>query len=166
MRDERPRIKMRFEVSIPDPEGGLPRKFSVGRDLKARWNDHDPDKVRLEILNEIKDYRGSFVGDLIATLNSLVKTENKPNEEEHIRTVDLARWGAAIIDTLVFFGIKDGLHKELLETQEVSEWDGSSKDISPVLPEELKNVDVDKLMLLLAPKMKHALYLISKDMKK
>jgi hypothetical protein len=161
-KEERPKLKLKIELELPTFDGAPPQKFCVSRTLKARWGD-DHEKISLDILNEIKNYKGSFVGDTIKSLFSLVKAEGKPIKEENSRSVDLARWAASIIDTLVFSDVKDRAHEELLENEEIAEWDGTFKNIGPISPNEVKNVDVEKVMVLLAPKIKHFLSLISKD---
>jgi len=161
---ERPQIKLKIELSTPLPEGAPPRKFSVSRTLKAKW-DEDPNTISKEILNEIKNYKGSFIGDIILSLHSLVKSDGQLFKEEGSRSIDIARYASALIDSLVFLGIKDKIHEELLENQEIPEWDGTQRDIGPINPDELKEADVEKIMTLLIPKIKHALFLISKDIK-
>jgi len=161
-REERPKLRLKIELEVPNNDGSPPQKFSVSRALKVRWS-NDTEKVTLDILNEIKSYKGSFIGDTIKSLTSLVKAEEVPMKEESERSFDLARWAASIIDTLVFSDIKDKTHEELIEREEISEWDGTFKNIGPISPQEVKDINVEKIMTLLAPKIKHVLFLISKD---
>lgn len=162
---EKPVIRMKLEVEIPDLEGAPSRKFAVSRTLKAKWSG-DPEEVASHVLNEIRDYKGSFLGDMMFSLCSLVKSKGGPIREESTRQIDVTRWAASLIDTLVFVSIKDEVHEGIIDTTEVVEWDGSSKDIGRVSQEEVNDVDMEKLLTLLSPKLKHALFLISKSIAK
>lgn len=162
---EKPELKLKLELAVPDLEGAPPKRFSVSRMLKAQWSD-DVESVAFNILNEIKNYKGSFIGDTVLSLHALSKNDGVPIKQENSRGIDVARYAASLLDSLIFAGIQDQIHLELLQTQEISEWDGTTRDISSIKPEELKDVDIEKVMMLLAPKIKHALFLMSKDLKK
>lgn len=162
---QQPKLKLKIELSVPREDGGPSKKYSISRSLKARWSDSSRD-TSSQILEEIKTYKGSFVGDMISGLLSLVNLNDALLEEKNSRRVDVERWATSIIDSLVFSGIKDDLHKLSLESQEICEWDGSTKTLDDISSEELENVDIDNVMMLLTPKVKHALFLISKDIQK
>lgn len=163
---EKPELKLKLELAVPDlDEGAPPKRFSVSRTLKARWSD-DVEAVSTNILNEIKNYKGSFIGDTVLSLHALSKNDGAAIKEESSRKIDTAKYAASLIDSLIFAGIQDQLHLDLLEIQEIPEWDGTSRSIGPIKSEELKDVDIEKVMMLLAPKIKHALFLMSKDLKK
>lgn len=161
---EKPTLRMKFELEVPDPSGGPSQKYSVSRTLKAKWHD-DPQKIALDVLNEIKNYKGSFVGDIIFALNAVFLSKGKPIEESGTRSLQVARWAAGVVESLIFTGISDEIHEELVENDELPEWDGTFRKIDAVKSEELKNVDVERVMILLAPKIKHALNIMSKRMK-
>lgn len=161
----RPVLKLKIDLEIPDPFGAPSKKFSVSRTLKARWCD-DPSKVTFDILSEIKNYKGSFIGDTIKGLNGLFRSEGKPIKENTSRMVDVAKWSANILDLLIFSSIKDEIHKEFINNKDIAEWDGTFRKIDPVNVNEIKEIDIEKVMILLAPKLKHALFLISKDLQK
>jgi len=158
---EKTKIKMTLEVSFPNPEGGIPQKYSVSRALKAGWYE-DPKKISSEILEEIKTYKGSFMGDLSLALTSLVKTKGRLIEGS-TEDLDALKWCSETLESLIFLGIKDNLHLDSLDRQEVSDWDGSTRNIGKLTAERIKEVDIEKLLLLLAPRIKHSLFLISKD---
>lgn len=162
---EKPELKLKLELAIPSPAGAPPQKFSVSRALKAKWSE-DPGEITYSILNEIKNYKGSYIGDTVLSLRSLVQANGGVIKEEKSRSNDLSKYAAAMIDSLVFSGIQDKLHKELLKSFDIINWDGTSSDIGPISADELKNVDIEKVMMLLAPKIKHALFLMSKDLEK
>jgi hypothetical protein len=162
--DEKPRITLKFEVNLPNNDGGPPHKFCVNRMLKARWC-QDPQVVTLEILNEIKNYKGSFVGDMISSLAAIVSNENAIVGPEHQRTVDVSCWTSSLLEKLLFHAIKEKLYEEYLDN-EIEEWDGSCREIKSVEPDEIADVDVDKLLILMAPKLKHMLMIMSKNLKK
>jgi hypothetical protein len=162
--DEKPKITLKIEVNLPNKEGGPPRKFCVSRMLKARW-DKDPQTVTLEILNEIKNYKGSFVGDMIASLGAIVSNENVIVGSEHQRAIDVSSWTSSLLEKLLFHAIKEKLYEEYLDS-EIEEWDGSCREIKTVEPDEIIGVEVDKLLILMAPKIKHMLMIIAKNLKK
>jgi hypothetical protein len=161
---EKPRLRLKLELEIPDLPGAPPRKYAVSRTLKAKWSSN-PQQVSSEILNEIKNYKGSFIGDIVYGLNSLFQSDGGPIKEDSSRTILVTRWVSQVIDTLLFSSIKDELHKDFFENPELIEWDGTTNEIGQVEKKELEEVDVEKLMTLLAPKVKHALFLMSKNMK-
>ena len=162
---EKPALKLKLELEIPDFDGAPPRKFAVSRALKARWLEN-PDDVTSSILNEIKNYKGSFLGDIVYSLFSLVKADGGPIKQESSRNMDVTRWAANMIDSLVFLSVKEGMHNELVDNTEIPEWDGTSRKIEEISSDEINEVNIEKLLTLLSPKLKHALFLISKDMKK
>lgn len=159
---ERPRLKLKIELEVPDLPGAPYRKFAVSRTLKAKWSS-DSLQVSQEILNEIKNYKGSFIGDVIYSLNSLFQADGGPIKEDSSRSIDVARWASNVFDVAIFSSIKDGLHETFIEEAEIPEWDGTTKDIGPLQANEVNEADVEKIMTLLSPKIKHALFLISKS---
>ena len=159
---EHPRIRLKIEVDIPDSIFASVRKFSVSRTFKAKWS-NNPDIITSEILNEIKKYKGSFIGDTIESLHNLVKTEEQIDNDD--RQLEIVKWSSTLLDTLLFSSIKEGLHKDLFYNKEIVERDGTFKSIDPVSSEELKEANIEKIMILLAPKIKHFLFLMSKDIK-
>lgn len=163
MRLERPSLKLKIELEVPDSAGGPSRKYMVSRALKARW-DENPNNVTNQILGEIKNYRGSFMGDLMKSLNSVFYSKENLVREEITRENDVARWAAQLIDSILFAGIDDDSCIELMENQSIPEWDGSIRDLETVNSEELKNVDIEKVTLLLTPKIKHIITLLSKKL--
>lgn len=158
---EKPSLKLKIELEIPNSAGGPSRKFMVSRALKAKW-DENPQNVTKQILEEIKNYKGSFVGDLIKSLNSIFHSKDNLIREENTRENDVARWAAQLIDSIVFTSIDDDFCLEIMENESIPEWDGSIRELASVKSEELKNVDIEKVTLLLMPKIKHALVLLSK----
>jgi len=162
---EKPELKLKFELTLPDFTGAPPQKYSVSRTLKAKWSDN-PKEISANILEEIKNYKGSFVGDTIHSLHRIVQLDGAGIKENAERTNDITRYAAALIETLIFSGVQDKLHTEVLKEPQLSEWDGSIRDIDIPTSDELKDVDIEKVMMLLAPKIKHVLFLISKDLKK
>lgn len=163
MRLERPTLKLKIELEVPDSSGGPSRKFMVSRALKARW-DENPQNVTNQILGEIKNYKGSFMGDLVKSLNSVFYSKDNLIREETTRENDIARWAAQLVDLILFTGAADDFCDDLIENQSISEWDGGIRDLETIKSEELKNADVEKVMLLLAPKVKHILSLLSKKL--
>ena len=162
---EIPKIKIILEVSLPDKDGGPPQRFSVTRALRAKWKEN-PQETSLEILEEIKNYKGSFIGDVVHCLNSLVRSEKRLVTKQQAKNLDVTKWVASMIEGIIYSAIKDGMHGPYLENLEVFDWDGSSRDIEEVSQEDVKNVDIEKLLILLSPKIKHALFLIGKDINK
>lgn len=162
--DEKPKLALKIEVNLPDSDGAPPKKFCVSRTLKARWNS-DPKTVTSDILNEIKNYKGSFVGDMISSLAVITADEEAVVDPRHQRSIDVNIWTSSLIEKLLFHTIKEKLYEEYLEN-EIEEWDGSSREIKSIDPEEIASVDIEKLMILMAPKLKHMLMIISKNLKK
>jgi hypothetical protein len=161
---DKPTLRLKLELDVPDSAGGPPQKYSVARTLKARWVS-DLQKVSLDILSEIKDYKGSFLGDTVMALGSIVTTKGKPIDEDSKRSVQVAKWAAGVLESLVFASVSEGAHQDLVEDFELPVWDGTFETILPVTRQELREVDVEKVMTLLAPKIKHALTMVSKDVK-
>ena len=162
--EEKPKVTMKFEVSIPDTEGGPAKKYVVNRTLKARWSD-DPQSVTNSILEEIKNYKGSFVGDMVISLASLMKNEQFINLPENKRSLDIDKWFAVVVENMIYSVVRDGQYKELLQDFEIPEWDGTVKTIDDISSNELEKVDIDRVMLLLTPKVRHILSLAVKDRK-
>lgn len=161
---ERPTLRLKLELEVPDLEGGPSKKFSVSRALKAKWGEN-PATVFAEINDEINNYRGSFIGDTVTSLSSLYFSEEKPiNVEEAKRKVDVAKWCASVIDHLVLSGIDDELYGQFIEEQNIVEWDGEIRKLDSITQKEVREVDMDKVSILLSPLVKHALFLISKKM--
>ena len=158
----KPRLSMKIELTLPNPSGGPSKKFLVDRRLKAEWNE-DHEKVTQQILDEIRNYRGSFIGDVIQSLSMIVSSELDLSTKDSVRRDQVNRWTASLIDSMIYTGIREGIHRQLSEMTEVIQWDGDVLKMDPVTAEEMKNVDIDNLMSLLAPKIKQSLYLISKD---
>jgi hypothetical protein len=161
---EKPKVTMKLEVTFPHTEGGPAKKFSVNRALKAKWSS-DFRATTQEILDEIKNYKGSFIGDLIASVASLVKNEEAAQLPENKRSLEVDRWAAYLLENVVYTAIREGLHEDFIESHELPEWDGSANKIDGITPEELKNVDFDRVILLLVPKLRHALSLMVKNKK-
>jgi hypothetical protein len=161
---EKPTLRLKLELDVPDPSGGPPQKYSVSRTLKAKWVE-DPSLVTQAILNEIKDYKGSFIGDTVDALASIFTTKGKPIDEDSHRSLQVVKWAAGVVESMLFAGVAEEAHKEFVDDDELPEWDGSYKKIEPVTRKELKSVDVERVMILLAPKIKHALSLISRDVR-
>jgi len=161
---EKPKVTMKLEVSFPNTEGGPTKKFSVNRALKARWSS-DFRTTTQEILEEIKNYKGSFIGDLIASVASLVKNEEALQLPENKRSLEVDRWTAHLMENVVYAAVREGIHEDFVQSNELPEWDGSMTKIDQVTSEELKNVDFDRVILLLTPKLKHALSLMTKNKK-
>lgn len=155
---------MKIELEIPDLTGGPSRKFMISRALKAKW-DEDSLKVTNQILEEIKNYKGSFVGDIVKSLNSIFYSRRNLIKEETTRENDVARWAAQLIDSIIFSGTVDESCVDFMEDNSLTEWDGSIKELEVISQNELREVDIEKVMLLLTPKIKHALFLLSKKIK-
>lgn len=162
--EEKPKVTMKLEVSFPHAEGGPAKKFSINRALKAKWSS-DFRSTTQEILEEIKNYKGSFIGDLIAALSSLVKNDETILLPENKRSLDVDRWAAHLIENVVYTAVRERIHEDFIESHELPEWDGSMTKIDNITSEELKNVDFDRVVLLLTPKLKHALSLMVKNKK-
>ena len=160
---ERCQLKIKLELAKPSDSNLFPIRYSVNRTLKARWS-NDPTNVTLQILEEIRKYNGSFIGDMVKSLGSLDAAEGGIIKQESARDNDVVRFAAAVLDALVFAGVRDKIHEELLSTKELSEWDGTVKEIDNLTQDELVNVDIEKVMILLAPRIKHALFLMSKSL--
>ena len=161
--EERPKLTLKLEVGLPDSSGGPIRKFSVNRALKARWSQNHQGVIQ-DLLEEIKNYRGSFIGDMVFSLAGLVQNEDTVQTDDQKRQLEVDKWSASMIENIIYSGVKDEIYKDAAAYNEVTEWDGSVREIEPILPSELESADIDRLMILLAPKIKHALYLISKKM--
>jgi hypothetical protein len=159
-----PCVSLKLEVSFPNSDGSPPRKFSVDRRLKARWND-DPNVVTQQIYDEMKNYRGDFIGDLIQSMSMIVSSELDITSEEAQRDIEVCQWISSLIESMIYTGIREGIHKDLFEATEVIQWDGDVLKMNPIVCEEMRSVNVEKVLLLLAPKLKQLLYLISKDIK-
>lgn len=157
-------ISLKLEVVLPNQDGSPPKKFMVDRRLKAQWCE-DPQKVAQQIADEIKNYKGDFIGDLTQSMSLIVTSEIDVDSPQNRRNVEVCQWLASLIDSIIYTGIREGIHKDLFDATEVVEWDGDVARIDPVNREEARNADMDKLLLLLLPRLKQALYLISKDMK-
>jgi hypothetical protein len=162
---ERPQIKLKLEVTFPSVNGEISKKFSTSRTLKARWNG-TPQETSQQILDEIKNYKGSFLGDMIVSLFSLVKSDGEPLLKEGQRANDIAKYTASVVDSLIYAGIRDKLHEEALQNTEVIEYDGMPRDIGPITSEELLNSDIEKVITLLTPKIKYAITMLSKTLNK
>lgn len=160
---EKPSLKLNLELEVPDFTGGPPKRFVLSRTLKAKW-DENPQNVTKQILEEIKNYKGSFIGDIIKSLNSVFYSNNNLTSEKTVRENDVARWTAQLIDSMIFSSIDDNSCVELMDNESISEWDGNVKLLEPIKSEELKNVDIEKVTLLLMPKIKHAMFLLSKKL--
>lgn len=160
---ERPSLKLKLELEIPDSSGGPSKKFMVSRALKAKW-DQNPQNVTKQILEEIKNYRGSFVGDIVTSLSSIFSSKDNLIREEKTRENDVARWMAQLIETIIFSSIDDDSCIEFMENESIPEWDGSIRELSSIRSDELKNIDIEKVSLLLAPRLKHAAALFSKKL--
>lgn len=160
-----PKLSIKFELTIPSEDGAPPRKFAVNRAMKARWNG-DPQATCREVLEEIKNYRGSFVGDVMESLNSVVLSESRLSTEDDERSLDVTKWVGALVDSLLTSCVRDKIHLDLLQSQELQDWDGSFRAIDEVKKEDLKKIDHEKLMLLLAPKIKYLIGLMFRDIQK
>jgi hypothetical protein len=115
------------------------------------------------VLEEIKNYRGSFVGDVMESLNGVVLSESRLSTEEDERSLDVTKWVGALVDSLLTSCVHDKVHLDLLQYQELQDWDGSFRVIDEVKKEDLKKIDHEKLMLLLAPKIKYLIGLMFRD---
>lgn len=157
-----PKLSIKFELCFPTEDGSPPRKFAVNRMMKARWNG-DPRQACQEVLEEIGNYRGSFVGDVLESLNSVVLSESRLLSEDDERSLEVTKWTAAIVDAMLSSCIRDKIHLELLQSNELQGWDGASQPIEQVTKQEAKKVDYEKLMTLLTPKIKHLIGLMFRD---
>ena len=163
--DERPRINLKLEVLLPDPDGGPSKKFCVSRPFKARWSSN-PGETMVNILSELKDYRGSYIGDMMVSLSSIVLNEEKMTLPENKRALEVDRWASSLLEKLIYSSIQDKIHRTFMKDFSLQDWDGTMTEVEPVTSEELKHVDADRISLLLGPKLKHALEIISKDLRK
>ena len=120
----------------------------------------------VNILSELKDYKGSYVGDMMVSLSSIVLNEEKMTLPENKRSLEVDRWAAALLEKIIYSSIQDKIHRDYLKDFSLQSWDGTSTEIDDVSPDELTHVDADRIALLLGPKLKHALELISKDFRK
>jgi hypothetical protein len=160
---EKSKITLKLEVSLPSEDGGPSKKFSIDRTLRAKWSTQPPESLQL-ILDEIKNYKGSFLGDMFFSLMEVVSGEIQLDTPEQRREHEVTRWASHLLESMLVDGLHNGSHDDLLENHELPEWDGTSKKIQPITPQELRNVDADRLVTLLSPRLKHFLYLISKGM--
>jgi hypothetical protein len=71
-----------------------------------------------------------------------------------------------MFESIIVSGIQNKEHENLFEQRELPEWDGTTKEIESITPDELNSIDVDRLITLLAPKLKHYLYIVSKELNK
>jgi hypothetical protein len=161
----RPKLNLKLELFVPSDGEKPPQKFCVNRALKAHWGP-DPNAVTESILQEIKNYNGSFIGDVTSCLHSVVNSESAFVTQEQTRELDVTRWLCSVFDSLIMSSINDGIHEEIVENEKVVEWDGDVRDIGPIKQSEVKNTDMEKLLILLAPRIKHAATLISKKLPK
>lgn len=162
---EKSKISIKLEASLPDAHGGPNRKFCVDRTMRAKWSDRHEETLQ-QLLEEIKSYRGSFVGDMFDSLTAVVNGEVQLNTSKQQREHDVTRWAACMFESIIVDGIQNKEHESLFDQLELPEWDGTTKKIEAITPEELNGVDVDRLVTLLAPKLKHYLYIISKELNK
>lgn len=163
--DERPKINLKLEVLLPDPDGGPPRKFCVSRPFKARWSSN-PGETMVNILSELKDYKGSYVGDMMVSLSSIVLNEEKMTLPENKRSLEVDRWASSLLEKIIYSSIQDKIHRIFMKDFSLQDWDGTATEVEPVTPDELARVDADRIALLLGSKLKHALEIISKDLRK
>ena len=162
----KPKLTLKIELAIPNDGGAPAQKFAVNRPLKAKWH-NDPQLTTEEVLNEIKNYRGSFIGDLVHSMSYIVQSEDKYRSAEQERDVDVTKWTAALIEALLYSGIYDGLCDEQIHDKaQIVEWDGDVRPIESITQHEVLNIDIDKLLILLAPKIKHVVQLIAKKTSK
>jgi hypothetical protein len=160
-RTEKPTLRLKFELEIPDAEGPS-KKFCVTRTLKTKWGD-DVREITKQIHDEFTNYKGSFIGDVILSLYNLYSSEEKPVDVEDVqRSVDVAKWASAVFESMIFSCIDDEVHKDFLENQAVQDWDGSLRVISRMTQKEIKEANLEKITLLLQPKLKQALFLMAK----
>ena len=159
---ERPKIVLKLELNLPDEEGNN-RKFLVNRPLRAKWVE-DHKKVSQDILEEIKTYNGTFVGDLVTSLSALVSSENSIKTEEFHRSRDVEKWIVHLLDSLLFSSVKDEAYRELFKCDTIPTEDGDEKFVGRISEKEINDADVDKIMTMLSPRIKHILYLICKNM--
>jgi len=157
-----PKLSIKFELTIPEENGAPPKKFAINRALKARWNG-DPQAACRDVLNEIKNYRGSFIGDILESLNGIVSSESTLVSKGDERSLEVTKWTAAVIDSLLMSCLRDKVHTELLQTQELQDWDGGFRSIEEIKKDDFKKIDQEKLMILLAPKIKHLVELMFRD---
>jgi hypothetical protein len=156
-------IFLRLETALPTDASGVLQRFCVNRKLKAKWND-DPAMVVESIAAEINAYKGSFVGDMVMSLNSMVKKEIG-SAETNRRELDVARWTASLLETSLYDCLAQGDYDGSSAHDRVQTSDGDTRSIQPVTQHELANVDIEKVVLLLTPKLQHLCYLISKRIK-
>lgn len=162
---EKSKISIKLEALLPDPLGGPNRKFCIDRTMRAKWSDRREETLQ-HLLDEIKNYKGSFLGDMFDSLVSVVDGEVQLNTPKQQREHDVTRWAACMFESIIVDGIQNKEHESLFEQLELPEWDGTTKKIEAITPEELNSIDVDRLVTLLAPKLKHYLYIISKELNK
>lgn len=162
---EKPTLRLKLELEIPNEVGFPNKKYVVTKTLKSDW-DNNPKNVTQQILNEIKNYKGSYVGDMIYSLYSILNFEENLPGEEITRNNDILKWTSHILDSLIFYGIDDNeFLDELINNKNISEWDGELKNLQFISKDEINQIDLEKLLILFAPKLKHILFLISKRMK-
>lgn len=161
---EKPRLALQLELSIPDLDGGPPKKFQVTRCLKANWSTN-PNEVMNSVHDEVRNYKGSFIGDMIISLTGLVKNRETVNDDSKIRGLEVDRWLSSLLVELIYSGVRDDIYEEKLDSFELDEWDGTVKKIEPVTPDEISSADIERILLLAAPKVKHALDLVGKKMR-
>lgn len=143
----------------------LPKKFSVNRALRARWSEN-PSITTEEILREIRDYKGSFIGDVVDSLNNVTTSEDALKSPGFDRDLEVSKWIVSILESMLLSDIADGRHDDLLENDCIFELDGTTKDIGSVLSSEVKDVDMERLMILLAPRIKNVVRLLGKKLPK
>ena len=68
-----------------------------------------------------------------------------------------------MIESMILTALEDELHKNFIDEKRIQEADGSYKTLNKVTKQEIKRADVEKIMLLLGPSIKHMLSLISKS---
>lgn len=161
----RPKLILKLELTIPGDGENLPKKFSVNRALRARWSEN-PSTTTEEILREIRDYKGSFIGDVVDSLHNVTVSEDSLRTPGFDRSLEVSRWIVSILESMLLSDISDGRHDELLENNCIFELDGATKDIGGVLPSEVKDIDMERLMILLAPRIKNVVRLLGKKLPK
>lgn len=162
--NEEKSVFLKLEAVVPTTSGA-PRRFCVNRKMKVRWSS-DPEAVCSGLFDEINGYRGSFVGDMVHSLDRIVKNDEIVSSENSIRKLDVDKWTATLLEKMLFDAYAEGSYEEMLDVAVVSAPDGDIKEISQVTGTELNDIDTDRVMHLMGPKIQHLCYLMSKKIKR
>lgn len=155
---------LKLETALPTNEADQLQKFCVSRKLKARWHEN-PQVVVDGVFDEIQKYKGSYIGDMVHSLSGLIQNETNMSTPEMVRKHDVDRWIASVIERMLYDAYSEGFHEGSMDIHRIQQPDGDTKQISPITEEEVFSANVEKIAMLLGPKLQHICYLLAKKIK-